>query len=76
MKPAASPLRRVKRTMWSAPCARATSEVRSVEPSSMTSTSTASTPGMVRGMALSVSGRVASSLRQGIWTISFIRAER
>jgi hypothetical protein len=31
---------------------------------------------MVRGMALSVSGSVASSLRQGIWTISFIRAER
>jgi hypothetical protein len=76
MKPAASPLRRVKRTMWSAPCARATRDVASVEPSSMISTSTASTPAMVRGMALSVSGSVASSLRQGIWTISFIRAER
>jgi hypothetical protein len=76
MKPAARPLRRVKRTMWSAPCARATAEVASVDPSSMTSTSTVSTPGMVRGMALSVSGSVASSLRQGIWTISFIRAER
>ena len=76
MKPAARPLRRVKRTMWSAPCSRATRDVASVDPSSMTSTSTASTPAMVRGMALSVSGSVASSLRQGIWTISFIRAER
>ena len=51
MKPAARPLRRVKRTTWSAPCARATCDVRSVEPSSMTSTSTTSMPGMARGMA-------------------------
>ena len=76
MKPAASPLRRVKRTMWSAPCSRATRAVPSVDPSSMTSTSTASRPGMERGIALRVSGSVASSFRQGIWTISFIRVER
>src|SRR2546427_8824512 len=74
MKPAARPLRRVKRTMWSAPFARATSAVRSVEPSSITSTSTTSMPGMERGTALSVSGSVASSLRQGIWTINFMLA--
>src|SRR5213593_2199905 len=72
MKPAARPLRRVKRTMWSAPFARATAEVRSVEPSSITSTSTTSMPGMERGTALRVSGSVASSLRQGIWTINFM----
>ena len=45
MKPAASPLRRVNRTTWSAPCARATSAVPSVEPSSMIRTSTTSMPG-------------------------------
>src|SRR5712691_1505691 len=74
MKPAARPFLRVKRTMWSAPFARATSEVRSVEPSSTTSTSTTSIPGMERGTALRVSGSVTSSLRQGIWTINFMLA--
>src|SRR5712691_725061 len=74
MKPAARPFLRVKRTMWSAPFARATSDVRSVEPSSITSTSTTSMPGMERGTALRVSGSVASSLRQGIWTINFMLA--
>ncbi len=74
MKPAASPLRRVKRTTWSAPWARATSAVPSVEPSSMIRTSTTSIPGIARGMAASVAGSVASSFRQGIWTMSFMRA--
>ena len=36
----ASPLLLVRRTMWSTPCVRATSTVRSVEPSSMISHST------------------------------------
>src|SRR5687768_3138254 len=74
MKPAASPFLRVKRTMWSAPWARATSEVASVEPSSMTSTSTLSMPSIWRGMAARVPGSVFSSFRQGIWTMSFMRA--
>ena len=43
-KPAARPLLFVSRTMWSTPCARATSTVRSVEPSSMISHSTVSKP--------------------------------
>ena len=72
MNAAARPLRRVKRTTWSAPWARATSPVRSVEPSSTISTSTRSMPGIDRGMARSVSGSEASSLRHGIWTISFM----
>ena len=59
--------------MWSAPCSRATSAVRSVEPSSITSTATSSIPSMRRGMLRSVSGRVFSSSRQGIWTTSFMR---
>ena len=48
-------------------CARATSIVRSVEPSSMTSHSTASKPATSRGRSASVAGSVSSSLRQGIW---------
>ena len=71
-KPAARPLLFVRRTMWSTPCSRATSIVRSVEPSSMTSHSTASKPGTSRGRSASVAGRVSSSFRQGIWTMSFI----
>src|SRR3954471_1863066 len=71
-KPAARPLLFVSLTMWSTPCSRATSTVRSVEPSSMMSHSTTSTPGMSRGRSASVAGSVASSLRQGIWMMSFI----
>ena len=62
--------------MWSTPCARATSIVRSVEPSSMISHSTASKPGTSRGRSASVAGSVSSSLRQGIWMMSFMRAGR
>ena len=71
-KPAARPLLLVRRTMCSTPCSRATSTVRSVEPSSMTSSSTASMPSIWRGMSAIVAGSVASSFRQGIWMISFI----
>src|SRR5919107_1870960 len=71
-KPAARPLLFVSRTMWSTPCSRATSIVRSVEPSSMMSHSTTSTPGTSRGRSASVAGSVLSSLRQGIWMMSFI----
>src|SRR6478672_4050710 len=73
--PAASPLLFVSRTMWSTPWPRATSTVRSVEPSSMTSHSTVSKPSTSRGRSPSVSGRVSSSFRQGIWMISFMRGE-
>ena len=48
-KPFARPLLFVSRTMWSTPCSRATSIVRSVEPSSITSHSTASKPGDLAG---------------------------
>src|ERR671930_389414 len=72
-KPAARPLLLVRRTMWSTPLARATSMVRSVEPSSMTSHSTVSKPSTWRGRSASVAGSVASSLRQGIWMMSFMR---
>ncbi len=58
--------------MCSTPHSRATSTVRSVEPSSITSSSTSSTPSIWRGRAAIVSGSVASSLRQGIWMISFM----
>ena len=51
---------------------RATSTVRSVEPSSITSHSTSSTRGSSRGRSASVAGSVSSSSRQGIWMISFI----
>src|SRR5919198_2636786 len=72
-KPAARPLLLVRRTMWSTPLARATSMVRSVDPSSMTSHSTVSKPSTWRGRSASVAGSVASSLRQGIWMMSFMR---
>src|SRR4029453_8127833 len=68
----ASPWLVPNRTTWSTPCARATSTVRSVEPSSTISHSTRSIPGNERGKAASVVGREASSLRHGIWMISFI----
>src|SRR3954468_18698337 len=74
-KPEARPLLLVSRTMWSTPFARATSIVRSVEPSSMTSHSTTSNPGTSRGRSASVTGSVSSSLRQGIWMMSFIGRE-
>ena len=70
-KAAARPLLLVRRTMCSTPWSRATSTVRSEEPSSITSSSTESTPGISLGRSAIVSGRVASSLRQGIWMISF-----
>ena len=62
--------------MWSTPCSRATSTVRSLEPSSITSHSTESTPGTSRGRSASVPGSVASSLKHGIWMISFMTAGR
>ena len=62
MKARASPRLTGRRTMWSTPWARATSEVPSLEPSSMTSNSTASNPGISRGSASSVMPRVRSSL--------------
>src|SRR4051812_38480972 len=58
--------------MWSTPLARATSTVRSVEPSSITSHSTTSKPGTSRGRSASVTGSVFSSSRQGIWMINFM----
>ena len=61
----ASPRLRVCRTTWSTPSARATSTVRSVDPSSMTRTSISSIPGICRGIEASTSGSVSSSLRQG-----------
>ena len=60
--------------MWSTPWSRATSIVRSVEPSSITSHSTSSKPATARGRSASVAGSVASSLRQGIWMMSFMPA--
>src|SRR4051794_20881964 len=73
---AASPLLLVSRTTWSTPCARATSIVRSVEPSSTISHSTTSKPSTVRGRSRIVPGRVSSSFRQGIWMTSFMRRPR
>ena len=58
--------------MWSTPFSRATSTVRSVEPSSITSHSTASIPSISRGRSASVAGRVSSSLKQGIWMMTFM----
>src|SRR4051812_26625641 len=75
-KPAARPLLFVSLTMWSTPFSRATSIVRSVEPSSMMSHSTTSMPGTSRGRSASVAGSVSSSLRQGIWMMSFIANRR
>ena len=61
--------------MWSTPCSRATSTVRSVEPSSITSHSTSSIPGISRGRSASVAGSVCSSSKQGIWMMSFMRLD-
>jgi hypothetical protein len=71
-KPAARPLLFVSRTMWSTPCSLATSIVRSVEPSSITSHSTESKPATWRGRSASVIGSVSSSFRHGIWMMSFM----
>src|SRR3954454_24756450 len=71
-KPEARPLLLVSLTTWSTPCSRATATVRSVEPSSMISHSTSSNPGTSRGRSRSVTGRVSSSSRHGIWMISFM----
>src|SRR5688572_7060497 len=68
---AARPLLFVRRTMWSTPWARATSTVRSVDPSSTTSHSTTSTPATSRGRVASVPGSCSSSSLQGIWMMSF-----
>src|SRR5918998_690472 len=70
--PEARPLLLVSRTMWSTPCSRATSIVRSVEPSSMISHSTVSKPSTWRGRSRRVTGSVCSSFRHGIWMIGFI----
>ena len=64
-KPAARPLLFVSRTMWSTPWARATSMVRSVEPSSMTSHSTSSKPATSRGRSASVTGSVCLLVQAG-----------
>ena len=69
---AARPLLLVSRTMWSTPFARATSTVRSVEPSSITSHSTSSKPVSRRGSSRRTWGRVSSSSRHGIWITSFM----
>ena len=63
-----SPRLRACRTKWTTPCSRATSTVRSVDPSSMMSTTISSMPGISRGIVDSTAGRVSSSLRQGTWT--------
>src|SRR5690242_4450394 len=75
-KAAASPRLVVRRTRWSTPCSRATSTVRSVDPSSTTSHSTRSKPGTSRGSSESRRGSDSSSFRQGTWMTSFIRADR
>ena len=54
------------------PCSRATSTVRSVEPSSMTSTMISSMPGICFGIDCSTSGSVSSSFRHGTCTTSLI----
>src|SRR3954453_10521611 len=71
-KAAASPLLLVSLTTWSTPHSRATSTVRSLDPSSMTSHSTRSKPSTARGSSVRTWGRVASSFRHGIWMTSFI----
>ena len=62
------PRLRACRTKWVTPWARATSTVRSVEPSSMISTRISSIPGISRGIVERTRGSVSSSLRQGTWT--------
>src|SRR4051812_27011933 len=75
-KAAASPWLLVSRTRWSTPWRLATSTVRSVEPSSMTSHSTCSKPGTSRGSSASTPGSDSSSFRHGIWMTSFIPRDR
>ena len=58
--------------MWLTPPARATSTVRSDEPSSITSHSTSSMPSIVLGRSARVSGSVCSSSKHGIWMMSFM----
>ena len=53
------------------PASRATATVRSVEPSSITSSSTAVEAVEGRGRSAIVAGSVSSSFRQGIWMINF-----
>ena len=53
-----------------------TSTVRSVLPSSMTRISTSSMPGIWRGMSATACGSVCSSLKQGIWMMSFMGDSR
>jgi hypothetical protein len=50
--------------------------VASVEPSSITSSSTESKPSRERGRSAIVAGSVSSSFRQGIWMINFKAATR
>ena len=57
--------------MWSTPAALATAMVWSVLPSSMIIHSTRAKPGTARGRLASVMPRLAASLKQGIWMISF-----
>src|SRR5690606_33937231 len=59
------------RTKCRTPCARATSIVRSVEPSSTTRISISSIPGISVGIDSRTIGKVSSSLRHGTWTNSF-----
>ena len=60
-----------KRTTWCTPSSAAFACVPSVLPSSITSTSIASTPSMRRGRSARVGPRWSRSLKQGIWMISF-----
>ena len=57
-------------TTWCTPHCRATSTVRSLLPSSITSNSMTSIPGSDRGRSAIVPGSVSSSLKHGIWMIS------
>ncbi len=63
---------RVWCTKWRTPSRRATSTVRSVDPSSTTRISISSIPGMLRGIVASTRGSVSSSFKQGICTNSFM----
>ena len=54
------------------PRERATSTVRSVDPSSMTTITISPMPSMARGIVRRTSGSVSSSLRHGTWTTSFM----
>src|ERR1044072_8904776 len=60
--------------MWSTALSRAGAPpmVRPVDPARRPSHSTVSKPGTSRGRSASVTGRVSSSFRHGIWMISFI----